>query len=194
MSMVETLIDNPALLDSWISHDRALPAGANDLDMPAMAERRAMIARHVQAMDSLSSDHRIRYLSEHGFADADIHQLLGDIQRVINREYGATIRQMAAEHARQGNGLADVVADICNTNLIHDLAVVCYRKADESDVIAAAYANHEFYYTVNAALNVAMMSWEPTDEETALDSEYADRDRMLADIGLTEDVRLWPKS
>ena len=145
-------------------------------------------------MDSLSSDHRIRYLSEHGFADAQIRQLLNVIHRVINRDYGETIRQMATRHARRGGGLADLVADLSNTNIIHELADVCYRNEDEHAVIAAAYANHEFYYTDNAALNVAMLATEPADAKSDYDAQCVERDQMLADIGLAEDARQWPES
>ena len=190
MSMMANFIDNPALLDNWIS----LLDRESRLDAPALAKRRETIAWHLQAMDSLSSDRRIRYLAEHGFADADIRELLSAIQQVINRDYSAAIRQVATEHAQQGNGLADMVADISNTNIIHDLAVVCCRNAGETDVVAAAYANHEFYYTLNAALNVAKMAQEPAEYDIAADPQYAEHDQLLADVGLTEDARLWPES
>ena len=194
MSMMDSLIDNPALLDNWIYHARVLPDGETRLDVPTLSVSRATIAGHLQAMDSLSSDRRIRYLAEHGFADVDIRELLSAIQQIITRDYGATIRQMVNEHARQGNGLADVIADVSNTNIIHDLATVCYRNADETAVVAAAYANHEFYYIVNAALNVAKIAQEQDKYDAASDPQCVERDQLLADVGLTEDARLWPES
>lgn len=145
-------------------------------------------------MDSLSSDLRIRYLLEHGFDDSDVRRLLDGIQRVVNRDYGATIRQMATNHARQGNGLGDLADDVFKTNIIHDLTVVCYRHGGETDVIAAVYANHEIWYTLNAALNVAMTAQEQTDAETVRGLQCSERDQILADTGLAEDARLWPKS
>ena len=190
MSMMANLVDNPTLLDSWIS---SLDRGTR-LDVPALAKRRATIARHLQAMDSLSSDLRIRYLAEHGFDDAEIRELLSAIRQVINRDYGATIRQMATEHAQQGNGLADLAADISSTNIIPDLAVVCFRNADETYAVAAAYANHEFYYTLSAALNVAKLAQEPAEYDVATDPQCVGRDQMLADVGLAEDARSWPES
>lgn len=194
MSMMDSLIDNPALLDRWISPGSALPDLRSSSDLPALAERRATIARHLQAMDSLSSDCRIRYLAEHGLAEAQIRQLLNAIYWVINKNYGETIRQMAIKHAQRGSSLADLVADISDTNIIHELADVCYRNPGEHAVIAAAYANHEFYYTANAALNLAMLTGAQADAEPDCAPQCVERDRMLADVGLTEDARLWPES
>ena len=194
MRMMDSLANNTALLDDWISHVPASPGRGTRLGFVPLDNHLATITRHLQAMDSLSSDRRIQYLADNGFADADIRQLLSAIQRVIDRDYGETIRQMAAKHARQGGGLADAVADFSNTNIIHDLAVVCFRDGSEADVIAAAYANHELYYTVNAALNIAKMSQEPADYGADSDPRCVERDQVLADIGLAEDAQLWPKS
>ena len=195
MSMAHGIIDNPALLDGWISQTPTTPGLDNLVDAQALAQKRARIAGHLQAMDSLSSDRRIRYLTEHGFDDTYIRELLGKIQQVINRDYDETIRQMATNHARQGNSLADVAEEIFKTNIVHDLAAACYRNGGETDVIAAAYANHELYYTLNAALNVARLNREQTDTDngTAHDPQHSERDQALAETGLAEDAGLWPE-
>ena len=194
MSMMASIIDNPALLDSWIPQAPATPKLEIRPDVPDLAEHRATMVKHLKAIDSLSSDRRLQYLAEHGFTDTDIRQLLSAIQRVINRDYGETIQQKATQHARQGGDLADVVADIFNTNIIYDLAIVCYRDGSENDVIAAAYANHELYYTINAALNVAKMVGEEQAEHIkASNPQCVERDQLLAETGLAEDARLWPE-
>ena len=194
MSMMASIIDNPALLDNWIPHAPAMLKLEIRPDVPDMAEHRATIVKHLKAIDSLSSDRRIQYLAEHGFTDTAIRQLLSAIQRVISRDYGETIQQKATQHARQGGDLADVVADVSNTNIIYDLALVCYRDGDEHDVIAAAYANHELYCTINAALNVAkLVGEEQAEYGKTSNPQCVERDQLLAEAGLAEDARLWPE-
>ena len=194
MSTRHRAIDNRALLDGWILRTPTIPESENTAGPQALAEKRATIAKHQQAMDSLSSDLRIRYLTEHGFDDSDIRRLLDGIQRVVNRDYGATIRQMATNHARQGNGLGDLADDVSRRISSTTLLSFATGPAGETDVIAAVYANHELWYTLNAALNVAMTAQEQTDEEAARGLQCSERDQILADIGLAEDARLWPKS
>ena len=194
MRMMDNLANNTALLDDWVSPVSTMSERGTHSGSLTVDQRRAIMADHLQAMYSLSSDRRIQYLAEHGLADADIRQLLSAIHQVINRDYGETIRQMAAKHARQDSGLADAMTDIRNSGVIHALAVVCCRTGSETDVIAAAYANHELYYTVNAALNIAKTAQEPAGHGTAYDQQSVARDQMLADVGLSQDARLWPKS
>ena len=195
MSILHNVIDNPAMPDDWILANPAARDSGTLAGVQALVEKRATVAKHRRAMASLSLDGRIEYLAEHGFDDGNIRELLGKIQRIINRDYGVTIRQIAAKHAQQGNSLTDVINDVVKTSIIQNLTDACYRSGGEKDVIAAAYANHELYYTVNAALKVAAMSGEPLAGcTTSGDPQGTARDQMLADVGLAEDAKLWPRS
>lgn len=194
MSTTHGIINNPALLDDWIAQGPASPGDVALAGARVWADARPAIAQHRDAMEPMGSDRRIRYLAEQGFDDARIGELLGRIQWVINRDYGDAIRKTVAGHARKGNGLPDVVKDLGKTGVIQDLAAVCIQGDGETDVVAVAYALHEFCDMVNSNLNVAMMAQEQLDDERACDPQYAERDRILADVGLAEDVKLWPKS
>lgn len=194
MSMARGIIDNPALLDGWIAMGPASPGDETFTVAQAWAEAHTALAKHRYAMEPMGSDRRIRYLAEQGLDDARIRELLGDIQSVVNRDQGETIRETAARHARKGNSLLDVVKDLSKTGVIQDLAAVCIQGDGETDVVAVAYALHEFCDTVNANLNVAMIAQEQLDDDPAYDPQYTERDRILADVGLAEDANLWPKS
>ena len=166
----------------------------------ASVAKQATIEMHTQAMDDLSAERRISYLAEHGLSETAIQQLLMGIRRVVDQDYGPTIRRLAAVHAQQNGSLNELVDDIFETNIVSDLvnvvtdlAVASNRNDAEGDIIAAIYADREFYYTVNAALHVARMDWEQSGSAATGDPRCVERDQLLADVGLTEDARLWPE-
>ena len=199
MSTMQSFATGRPSVANWLFGSQFAPdASAGDA---ASAAKQAMIETHTQAMDALSAERRIDYLAEQGFSETDIQQLLNGIRQVVDQEYGPTIWRLAAVHAQQGNSLNELVEDILETNIITDLvnlvvdlAVASTRRDAEGNIIAAIYANREFYYTVNAALYVARMDREKSGSAAASDLQCIERDQALADVGLTEDARLWPES